>query len=1079
MFYQPSSSRAMLREWVQEILDGITFASPDRLALDEITASEVLDLAYLEGSDLSSAIAAHALFPYEVEQQETYRGYGVSSSMEIVFPVSVEAENWGYDITLRAGLPSMLAIGQDRYFPRQEPRTVPPEPMLVPTIGNTRFAIREPNGNRLQVLAGPLFPIERHFSQTITQASGTQRWPIKIPSARYTYTYVDERGVLHTQSGRDGLQPLTQFSKSMPSLYLQNRSLSCSIELQVSWQQIQPNQVRMSITLQNQTTLSQVRESRSAARNVILSALVLPHLKIILRRASAEFPQQQYAQVKKRVLQLAEDERREEAERRLYQVPQSGCITTLSPGNRSHVFMTTFGVFDTPRELPAQGPSLEHVIQSPEELLQEYPDHSEQAVRFVREHWELIRNILLAASQAFHLTHFHQFQWDAITAGIEFEATGRERTVTIVRAPTGAGKTVVFMVNAAISSLCGKQRSTSVLLFPTRILNEDMFRRLTAFVYHLRQHMPDREITGGILMGTSDPLYRLTLNPEESEPMHYYGQCPACHSSHLIAQRRRDVPEVKLFPTCPECGHSVDYMYNPREVMSYLPDIVIATPDKLFYEATVEGNEMYRYGFFGAPVRRCQQCRRAHPNAYFQLKPGTRCSQVFPDAHCVGRFSNSAVSKPIRYMGFDEVHSLYGETATYLSVFLSTLESMQRFLSRHSDLSIRYETATATIANETQLLEAITRRNGSMQEIVSIPRDEQLADYFIIQEDRIRHRVLVTLPSRESSKEVFIRAVLNSFGHLRSTVPDFVADLKERLRELAEVPQTWDFLLGYVFKKQDGYDLRRALGDYFRNRFGSSLSIEFLSGDAPKDQISRILHEALSGQLAILLANMVISLGIDIQNLNHMIMFGVPRGFTEYVQTAGRTGRGNASGHVSVILLPNYPRDVYLYRHFHAILSDVAGYYDVLPVKSTNLYCSERIFGNVARALFGTLCISLDPPDWTHRNGVQKAVRRWESRIPGHIVSLLCNDSTLRQETVRIVLSKYPRLLDEIRSNSGFLGKLMKESENKWLMLSLRGRPSDTVRISCRDQVLLERIEMLSPPAPAQEEESEEIDDDL
>src|SRR5207237_593999 len=147
-------------------------------------------------------------------------------------------------------------------------------------------------------------------------------------------------------------------------------------------------------------------------------------------------------------------------------------------------------------------------------------------------------------------------------------------------------------------------------------------------------------------------------------------------------------------------------------------------------------------------------------------------------------------------------------------------------------------------------------------------------------------------------------------------------------------------------KKQEGSDLRRALGDMYRNVFGEELRVEFLSGEAPKDQISRIVQRTVAGEIDILLANLVISLGIDIHHLNHMVMLGVPRSFTEYVQTAGRTGRGRSPGHVQIILQPFNPRDNYLYRHVHAMLSDVAGYYDVLPVRSTNLYCASQIFGN-------------------------------------------------------------------------------------------------------------------------------------
>lgn len=95
--------------------------------------------------------------------------------------------------------------------------------------------------------------------------------------------------------------------------------------------------------------------------------------------------------------------------------------------------------------------------------------------------------------------------------------------VTVVRAPTGGGKTIVFFVNAAMSSLCGPERSTSILMFPTRLVNDDMFRRLIACVAKLRANLPNEDVTGGILMGTSDPLYKLLLEPQPGEPMYHYG----------------------------------------------------------------------------------------------------------------------------------------------------------------------------------------------------------------------------------------------------------------------------------------------------------------------------------------------------------------------------------------------------------------------------------------------------------------------------------------------------------------------------------------------------------------------------
>jgi superfamily II DNA or RNA helicase len=1061
MFYQPSASRAVLREWVAEILDGITPESINRPPLDTLTASEILDLTYLEGGALVDAIAAHALYPVNLEQDEAYRVFGVTSSMEVSFPVSVEENKWDYTIDLRAGIPSMLTVGEGGWYPRVTPKSDPPPEMLSPVIGGTIFNIQEAGGSRLLTLAGPMEKIDESYSHHVTSESDTYTKKIIFPAAEYTYAYVDEKGKLHLRPSRSGLIPLTSLPKQIKSFYLRQRRNTCELELEVSCKQTSPDLALVRVIIKN---VSQLPEDRAV--DTYLSALVLPHLRIRLSGARALFPTQQYAAAKRQVLELSPDEMHEEAERRLYQIKQSGCIATLDPRDSSQVWMTTFGVFDTPLEIPVPGPLVTEVTSSPKSLIKILQTTDEETVSFVENNWGTIRAILLAAAEAFRVERFHLFQWEAIAKGFELEATGRQRAVTIVSAPTGTGKTVVFMVNAAISSLCGDRPSTAALLFPTRILNEDMFRRLTAFVYRIRENLPGRGVTGGLLMGTSDSLYKLLLNPDEGDVMYHYGECPACRSPRLIA--RPSGGGSRLLPTCPDCGHVVDYMYDPRDSSTYLPDLLIATPDMLFRDATCKSFENYRYGLFGAPVRRCKVCNRAYPDAGFKLKPAkATCHQIFPtsSASCSGTFDEEVISKPIRYIGFDEVHSLYGETATYLSVFLATLEAMQRLLSGENKLSIRFEAATATIANETNLLEAITRRYDSQDEIISIPPNDKIADYFTIDEGTIRHRALITMPSRVHSRMAFIRAALNIYLHLRERA----SDLKDELRRVWTRPDDWDFLLGYIFRKQEGWDLRRVLSDFYHNRFGGSLDIEFLSGEAPKNEISRILQRAVGGELDILLANMVISLGIDIHGLNHILMYGVPQGFTEYAQTAGRTGRGDSPGHISIVLMANSSRDVYLYRHFHAVLSDVAGYYDILPVRSTNLHCSEEVFGNVAKALISAMCMR--KPEWAHPDGVSRVVGKSGERLRSGIGRLLCDDPDLMESTMEIVDRLYERLMNDFQSQREFLGTFMETSEHQWLTGTLRSRSGSRIRVTCQDQPLLELM------AESGEHLSDEIED--
>jgi hypothetical protein len=410
-------------------------------------------------------------------------------------------------------------------------------------------------------------------------------------------------------------------------------------------------------------------------------------------------------------------------------------------------------------------------------------------------------------------------------------------------------------------------------------------------------------------------------------------------------------------------------------------------------------------------------------------------------------------------MGFDEVHSLYGVTATFLSMFLADLEALQVFLAQRpaagrNGVGIRYETATATISNETELIEALTRRQNAKGEIILIPPEGRSADYFRVVEPSVRHRVLATLPTKMSSKQAFIRAVLNAYEHLRG--PN--ADLDSRLASHTAHTGDWAFLLGYLFKKQEGADMRRALRDMYRNEVGRDLRVEFLSGEAPKDQISAILARALAGEIDVLLANLVISLGVDIHGLNHMIMLGLTQSFTEFVQTAGRTGRGRSSGHVHILLQPWNPRDAYLYRHFHAVLSDVTGYYDVLPVKSTNLFCAGEMFGNVAKSLLVALCMRPVNPKWANASGVRDAIGTREAKIRGGIAGILCDDPNLLADTRAMVDVRFRALIDQLTQRNDFLSTVVSAQGSDWLIKSLRGRPGNTVRVVCADDALLARL---------------------
>jgi hypothetical protein len=1042
MFYQISDARQTMDGWVRALLAAITPRTNDSAVLDEISTTEILDLAYNQGTGFESALAAHALFPAHVEA-DGHKGGPVA--MSVTFPVSLREElvdNPTVTITVRWGQPSELKLGA-RGMPKiVTPKIVIPAEMKRPRIGTTVHHLGESGGDRLRSVAGPMREVTHSKVVTINRASGFVDIDLTGVDEQLLYAAIDSNGAVSAVRDGSGAfvgQRSSVAQRKRADLYLWGESRSATVRLRASWTRERADRLSLTIALRNETE-SQDEDKASAS---VLGALIMPHVHVAITGGEAEFPPLQYAESKRHFLEIADDDARHlAAARRLYAVQQSGCIATVAPSDRRQVYLTTFGVFDTPREIPTPGPAIADLVVSARECLATMDTPSEAVTTLLTSRWETIRAILSAASDAFGITRLHRFQWDAMQANLEYVATGNHRAVTVVRAPTSAGKTIVFLVNAMISARCGAETGTAVLMFPTRLLNEDMFRRLTAFVRALRTHDATADVTGGLLMGTSDPLYRVLITPQQGEQISYYGACPACQAATPLEARAL---EGRVVPVCTACGHAVTYMYMPYDVADYLPDLVIATPDKLFYEATVQAHDTRRIGLFGAPVRRCLTCGRACPSALIKLKGAyERCASYHTSAGCPGTSRGPAVMRPIRYMGFDEVHSLYGTTATFLSMFLATLEAMQLVLGQRTN-GIRYEAATATISNEAELIEALTRRRTADGEIVAIPATGTEADYFTIDETAVRHRVLMTLPARMTSRLAFLRAILNAYRHLED------GDLEARLGALTANPTDWRFLLGYLFKKQEGQDIRRAIQDMHRNEFGDTPRVEFLSGEAPKNKISSILAKALAREIDVLLANLVISLGVDIHGLNHMIMLGLPHSFTEFVQTAGRTGRGRASGHVHIVMQPFNPRDVYLYRHFHAVLSDVTGYYDVLPVRGTNLHCADEMFGNVAKAVLMSLCMNPQDPQWPHASGVQRVAGTRLPKVAAGIARILCNDPALMRDTQALVQARIQALMTQIVTRNTFMATVMTAPASGWLIHTLRGRTGSVVRVLCAD----------------------------
>lgn len=674
-------------------------------------------------------------------------------------------------------------------------------------------------------------------------------------------------------------------------------------------------------------------------------SLILPYIFITIKDTNIEIPPQQHEEALKQISEKGEEIK----DRDVQAYNCVNCVLTRSIKNSKVLVCTMFGVFDTLREVPIPGPNLDLLISSKDNLMSDMDVISDSAKNQISKDDNISKTIMavlraLKDSGQIAGPTLYKFQWEAIQHRIQYILEEKRGFTTVIKAPTGSGKTAIFMADAALHSLLTGERATMV--FPTRILNEDMFKRLTKFIYALRKNLSEN-ITGGIFIGQSDPLYYAVTYPKPGSPMIQYGSCPQCSKDRLVAQ---DV-QGRIVGVCSVCNHSIDYMFSPIEASNYLPTITIATPDKLFYEATAAGSEKKSLRFFGGLFKKCGKCGYCIPIMGAQ-------SQYTDCEICNSKVDlKNPESKPIGYYVFDEVHSLYGLTGTLLSIFIKTLTLMHNKIIGHNYLKFglknkpTFETGTATIANETDLLSAITRCRESA--VFPFPSDQDYHKYFKLDSRSVRYRTLVLLPVAKAARTTSSNALLQIFadfhrnGWRRKLEESVPADAN------TELVKAYDFVLGYLYKKSDGYTLRRTLQDLAKQLLKESIKVEFLSGDSNTARVVNIFDKVQKKEIDILLANLVISLGIDIRNLNNMTMMGVAKTMTEHIQIAGRTGRGRAPGHVTIHLLPSNPRDMFVFEKFHLVMSDVKGYFDKMPIQSTNSYAAQIILPNIVKGLLG------------------------------------------------------------------------------------------------------------------------------
>ena len=129
----------------------------------------------------------------------------------------------------------------------------------------------------------------------------------------------------------------------------------------------------------------------------------------------------------------------------------------------------------------------------------------------------------------------------------------------------------------------------------------------------------------------------------------------------------------------------------------------------------------------------------------------------------------------------------------------------------------------------------------------------------------------------------------------RITQRIFLVNDKSKIPLLTMILRKLDFTSLVIFTST-----KAAVSDIVRNLKKAALPAEGISSDLEQNQREELVRDFKSGRFTILVATDVMSRGIDIDGISHVVNFDMPPDPEDYVHRIGRTARGTSASGVGI-----------------------------------------------------------------------------------------------------------------------------------------------------------------------------------
>lgn len=523
-------------------------------------------------------------------------------------------------------------------------------------------------------------------------------------------------------------------------------------------------------------------------------------------------------------------------------------------------------------------------------------------------------------------------------------------TADVLWFATGGGKTEAYLGIIAFAMLYGRVRgrlygTTAWMRFPLRMLSAQQFQRLSyvvaqAEMLRRREGIKGHPFTVGYYTGSGTPsnisrsevkgaaVWLPDLTPEQLRRFQFITDCPYCGKRGSV-HMKCDIDRVRMLHCCkdPACwsntesstddrgegiGGEVGIYVSDEECYRYLPTVLVGTVDKL---AVIAHNERFA-GYLGAFRHFCPE---------HGFTPDAKCKHQRIRINVQGEYesaecgNNSRTSKirtqqvpPMLDPGFafliqDELHLLRESLGNFDAHYETLLQTLQV---GHGGQASKVLAATATIKDFENHILHLYMRPGRRFPAPGAKKGESF--YARISRDGhdplIRRWFAGVLPlsftrggTERASAELASRYLdqidhwLEGLARQDAAVLAQIGLPTERSQEVIDyVGKFLNTDLIYANQKRQTTVIREHL-ENVNARDGKARTHVLLDGQTPLDDILGAIHlvetKASSNSMRHIVATSVVSHGVDISELNFMVLDGWPRSTAEYIQSSARSGR--------------------------------------------------------------------------------------------------------------------------------------------------------------------------------------------